>query len=122
MGSSRTQLYSKVINQSYNLQGQRQTWKVILSGTITYNANTGKIYSASTPSLSLYDVSGIHENYDARLTKVTTSRRIYSSKVLFNASYSLRGLVHGHIPGTNLGSFTMLEIGPFSVNFYGYPH
>lgn len=47
MRASRTQLCSDIITHSYNLQGETQTWEVLLTGTMTYNPNTGEIYTAS---------------------------------------------------------------------------
>lgn len=119
--SSRTLYYSDIITDTYNLQGQIQEWDVLLGGTVTYNANTGEIYSASNPSLSMYDDSGVHNNLFTILSDVQTSRDILSSKVLFKARYRLKVRVYGTVPGTDLVPFTELDFGVYRPEFYAYP-
>lgn len=119
--ASRTVYYSDIITNSYNLQGQIQRWDVLLGGTITYNPNTGEIYSASNPSLSIYDDSGVHYNLFISLSDVETSRDILSSKVLFKAKYHLKVWVYGTVPGTDLVPLTGQDFGIYRPQFYAYP-
>lgn len=121
MRASRTQLCSDIITHSYNLQGEIQTWEVLLTGTMTYNPNTGEIYTASSPSLSLYDDSGIHYNLRARILDVQTDKIILSSRVQFYATYRMEARVNGYVPGTDLGPYQIVDFGIYRPQFYAYP-
>jgi len=121
MRSSRTQYCYEIITNSYNLQGQVQSWQVLLSGTITYNPNTGQIYSSSSPAFSLYSTSGINPQLTAELKSVSAGYQILTSKVRYYATYTLEVYVGGYIEGMDLPILKMISFGSNLAQFYAYP-
>lgn len=63
-------------------------WSTLLSGAVTYEPNTGRIISATNPTLSLgYQSGGWLQ--PAEITNISTSKRIYNNYVQFSGKYKM---------------------------------
>mgnify|MGYP000923383158 CR=1 FL=1 len=103
--ASRRQHFYKTFNEIGSAGGYTKEWIVGLGGSITYNLRTNKITSASTPTIGLVNAN-FGTAFSPWIGNISTGRTVYTSKVLFYASYNM---------------YAGIDFGNYNVSFYAYP-
>ncbi len=103
--ASERQHFYRTFNEIGSAGGYTKEWTVGLGGSITYNRRTNKITSASTPTIGLADAN-FGTAFSPWIGNISTGRTVYTSKVLFYASYNM---------------YAGIDFGNYNVSFYAYP-
>ncbi len=89
--ATRRQYYSESVEDKGSSNGYTVDWKIMISGSITYNFNSKRITEASSPTVTLVTSSDSTMPLHLYITDVHPSRNIYPSYVYSYASYTIRG-------------------------------
>ncbi|MBU5314469.1 hypothetical protein KQI38_20805 [Tissierella carlieri] len=121
MRASRTQTFSdyEYKNEAARNGFGRLEWTTLLTGTVTYDPNTGQILSAPNPSIHLHYTGGGWD-LPGEMSNVSTSRRIYSSYVNFSGRYKMTVDIE-IIDVNGVTWLTVLDFGTHVHSFDAYP-